>query len=388
MKKLFPLAIAMLIAISTQSYAQTVDLKVVQSNLAQCDTSGSTIMQITLVNNGGVPIIGGAPVLASYSVNGGAIHTESIDLAVNCNPGDTAVLSFVTPYTFDQHITYNCMYAIDYLADDTVTNDTVYFTRTFWVMPGYGNHSSDTAICDGDAAYLMMELTGNGPWLLDIVMGPDTIPGLPVMDPVLFTYMYPDSSMNFTLLNVTDSNGCTTHVGLGISIEVNYYPQVYLGTDTTLCAYDTLVLDAGNAGASYTWWNGPGGQTNIADTSDWGGALGFQYAWVDVNAEGCVTRDTLIIEWIFCPDAVNELIATETSVFPNPSDGLISIELPYEVADGKLQLMNIQGQCVLDQDFSNSSGRAQLDLHQLSRGSYFLLITDATHCLRSKVILE
>jgi len=78
------------------------------------------------------------------------------------------------------------------------------------------------------------------------------------------TYEWQDSSFAQTFLVdtsgtyyvfVTDTAGCT---GIdSIIVTVNPVPVVSLGNDTAFCAGNNLILDAGNAGATYLWQNNP-----------------------------------------------------------------------------------------------------------------------------------
>jgi len=78
------------------------------------------------------------------------------------------------------------------------------------------------------------------------------------------TYEWQDSSSAQTFLVdtsgtyyvfVTDTAGCT---GIdSIVVIVNPVPVVNLGNDTAFCAGNNLILDAGNAGATYLWQNNP-----------------------------------------------------------------------------------------------------------------------------------
>ena len=52
-------------------------------------------------------------------------------------------------------------------------------------------------------------------------------------------------------VNVTSLSGCTGTDSLLLTIV--QAPVVNLGTDTTVCSTDVLILDAGNPGATYQW---------------------------------------------------------------------------------------------------------------------------------------
>ena len=77
------------------------------------------------------------------------------------------------------------------------------------------------------------------------------------------TYLWQDSSTNQTFVVdttglyyvfVTDTAGCT---GVdSINVTVNPMPVVNLGNDTAFCDGNSLILDAGNSGATYVWQNG------------------------------------------------------------------------------------------------------------------------------------
>jgi hypothetical protein len=61
------------------------------------------------------------------------------------------------------------------------------------------------------------------------------------------------------------------------------------------------------------------------------------------------------------------------TVFPNPSSGIFNIELNQA---GKLQVLNVTGQVVLDKDFDASENFIQIDLTQNTKGLYLIRFTD------------
>lgn len=105
------------------------------------------------------------------------------------------------------------------------------------------------------------------------------------------TYLWCDGSTTQTLtlmltgtcgVTVTDANGCSASDT--INVTVNTLPVVDLGNDTTVCG--SLLLDAGNPGATYTWCNLTTGQTVMLTSS------GTCEVMV-TDSNGCSASDTI-----------------------------------------------------------------------------------------------
>ena len=80
-----------------------------------------------------------------------------------------------------------------------------------------------------------------------------------------------------------DDNGCTDEESFLLDILPT--PVVDLGPDITTCQPDTIVLDAGNVGASYLWSNNSSSSTlSVSSVGSY---------WVEVTANGCVNADTM-----------------------------------------------------------------------------------------------
>ena len=107
------------------------------------------------------------------------------------------------------------------------------------------------------------------------------------------TYLWSDSSTAQTLsvtasgvyaVTVTNANGCEAVDS--ISVTINALPVVSLGVDTTVCG--SLVLDAGNAGASYLWSDSTTAQTLTATASG-------VYSVMVTDSLGCSMTDTIAV---------------------------------------------------------------------------------------------
>jgi gliding motility-associated-like protein len=113
------------------------------------------------------------------------------------------------------------------------------------------------------------------------------------------SFLWQDNSSNssFTVtqqgnfwVDVT-TNGCSTTD----SITVNYIPLpiINLGNDTTLCAGNSLLLNASNANASYNWQNNTMNPTfNVSQQGSY---------WVDVTANGCSSSDSINVNYSALP---------------------------------------------------------------------------------------
>ncbi|MFT3946215.1 MAG: PKD domain-containing protein [Agriterribacter sp.] len=83
---------------------------------------------------------------------------------------------------------------------------------------------------------------------------------------------------------------------------------VNLGNDTTICSGSSITLDAGNAGATYTWSNGQTGQSiSVAESGT--------YA-VEVNNGLCKARDTIQVT---VSGTLNINLGNDTTVCPGNS---------------------------------------------------------------------
>lgn len=85
---------------------------------------------------------------------------------------------------------------------------------------------------------------------------------------------------------VTDSNGCTATDTICITVNPN--PNVNLGPDTGFCAGNTVCLDAGNSGATFTWCHGATSQLICTSTPG-------LFCVTVTTPSGCSATDTINI---------------------------------------------------------------------------------------------
>jgi gliding motility-associated-like protein len=89
-------------------------------------------------------------------------------------------------------------------------------------------------------------------------------------------------------VRVTDN--CNLVKADTISINILPKPIIQLGSDTSLCGNDPLVLNAGNAGSSFLWNDGSTSATFTVTNSG-------TYWVIVTNAYGCESKDSIIVNY-------------------------------------------------------------------------------------------
>ncbi len=102
------------------------------------------------------------------------------------------------------------------------------------------------------------------------------------------------------------------------------------------------------------------------NTAQFWRSIGWLYK---VTADGCLDTLCNLSTALFSPPT----LSTEIKVFPNPTEGLIHLEIPEDYKNSFLQVYNIQGQEVY-QNNEVSVGKTQLDMSFLKSGIYFIKI--------------
>ncbi|MEP7264578.1 MAG: hypothetical protein ABI772_08770, partial [Bacteroidota bacterium] len=129
---------------------------------------------------------------------------------------------------------------------------------------------NDTALCDGTILQLDATVTGA-------------------------TYQWQDSSSNplyianqsgIYWVEITVDNCSHTD---SITVDFNALPVVALGSDTTLCKGESLLLDAATANASYQWFdNSINSFYNVNQEGNY---------WVTVTINNCITTDSIYVAY-------------------------------------------------------------------------------------------
>ena len=218
------------------------------------DTFNVTIASQLAVNLGPDTSICGNGPLTLDAGNPGNTYTWSTGAT-------TQTISVNTSGTYWVHVNNGSCIGTDSINVNFVTNPVV-------------NLGPDTTICTGNN--ITLNAGNNG-----------------------FSYLWNTGATTQTITTNTTGNyyvrvtlgACTAADTIHISV-VNP-PVVNLGTDSTFCSNQTVTLNAGNPGDTYTWSTGASTQTINVSTSG--------TYWVNVSAGGCHGYDTAVMTVIQMP---------------------------------------------------------------------------------------
>ena len=218
------------------------------------------------------------------------------------------------------------------------------------------NLGSDQAICDGDSFHLIAPAYASSYTWSPVNLISDTT----IYNP----WGFPDSTTTFRV-EVIDTNQCYQYDSIIISI--NPVPPVPIIT-----VNDSLF--SAPSGYTYQWYLyenpiiGATSQTFIATDP------GIYYGAI-FNTVGCPTKSAMIH---YKNTSINTIQNTENNIniFPNPSNGLISVEIQNPAFDKIIiELLNINGQVVIKKSYDvklNQDFHQSFDLRELEQGVYML----------------
>jgi hypothetical protein len=185
--------------------------------------------------------------------------------------------------------------------------------------------------------------------------------------------------------SVNDAYGCLqTAAG---TITVNTAPNVTLSPFANLCFNEPPVVLTGGlpAGGTYSGTSVSGG----IFTPNAVGQFTITYSVTDAN--NCSGNTTQTLNVLNCV-GIDEHQGGEISVYPNPSTGILNIDLGENLGDvQQIRIRNTSGQVVKTFDLNTllmNESSMVLDFHDISNGLYFVELIGKTDVGFIRVVLE
>jgi len=143
-----------------------------------------------------------------------------------------------------------------------------------------------------------------------------------------------------------------------------------------------LTITATTSGATYQWINCGTGNSPIAGATSqaFTATANGTYA-VTVIQNGCSeTSDCVTISIV----GMNEHMLSGIILFPNPTAGIVTLEVENELTDATIRLISMTGQLI--GEWNDVNGKSfSIDLSQHMTGMYFIEVNEAENTFRIKV---
>jgi hypothetical protein len=181
-----------------------------------------------------------------------------------------------------------------------------------------------------------------------------------------------------TIYQVTTSDGFNNTIGQ-VVVTVRPVPQFPgWSNDTVVCVYETLILNAGNPGATYYWSNGATTRTIPVQTTGIG--ADNQYYQVKVlNEYGCLDSAAVNVTFSFdaCTGVSEACSDGEVLIFPNPATGKVYVRYSSASRTATLAITSLQGIKLLEDQVAKIDSQPvtlEYDLSRWSPGIYLLSV--------------
>ena len=247
----------------------------------------------------------------------------------------------------------------------TCTNSTV-VNFSVSPIPTVTATASSASVCAGSSATLTAGGATNYSW----TAGGNT--ATQVVNP-----------MSASVYTVTgESSGCSNTATVGIG--VNTLPSVSATTSSTLvCSNfnESAVLTAVTSVTSYTWSNGANtSSTTVTPT------VGTTYT-LTVNDGTCDASTTVFVDATICTGINNATSMNGISIYPNPTNGILNISIPSELADNtSIEVYDAIGKLVIKETLSTET--TTINTTKLTDGIYVFKVINNNQIVKIGKIVK
>src|SRR5690554_1000515 len=218
-----------------------------------------TVVEVTAALDGAAGYcLGGTE---TYTASGGDSYTFTL-----YDAGNTVIATQATSAN-DSYTTSAALAAGDYTLEVVVANalgcdDVATLPFTIYPEPAASISFSESVVCEGDITNLEIELTaGSTPWSVTYNngLGDQTVNG--ITETTFSLEFSPAGDVTYTIVSITDANGCTATPGTTAEVTVNEVPTVTLLSDNDpsnlVCLGNDMLLTATASGGAgnyvYQW---------------------------------------------------------------------------------------------------------------------------------------
>ena len=252
-----------------------------------------------------------------------------------------------------------------------------------------GYNSSDS-VCEGAQITLGVHfLQGIAPFTIQFRDQSNTVNTLVINQDTTILLNFPTEGIySYSFLSLTDQSGCVVPLNYDSEISVFVTPQVVLNNFTSVCdTIEKVLLTQGTpAGGTYS---GRGVYGQYFYPGNAGGPGNYSITYKFQNGP-CTDTKTKAITVNLCRNlSISENEGTGMQLYPNPTDGIVNVNIDHLIGPTEIQILNTHGQVVyiekIDKLFSYTK---QIDLGGFTKGIYFIKITSDQFINTKKLIIR
>lgn len=161
-----------------------------------------------------------------------------------------------------------------------------------------------------------------------------------------------------------------------INVIYNLLPNLILGSDTTICDGDILVLNASIANATFLWQDNSTANTFTVTNPG--------IYWVEVDLLNCLAIDSITIDTIEC-----NLVIEMPNIFTPNNDGLNDLFIPLklkQITDATLEIYNRWGQKLIETSNMQTGWDGKHNGNDCNPGVYYWVVRYTTRANETETL--
>ncbi len=183
----------------------------------------------------------------------------------------------------------------------------------------------------------------------------------------------------------TNDTGCVATDSVGITV----YPTPVLNAYTvpnpaSICLGDSLVIEVTQGFDNY-WWNTGNPSDQDQDRVVVFPAQDFTYVVETLDSNGCDARVEIFVDVDTCATGVILYLANQISIYPNPSQGNMTIDLPFNETF-EFELIDITGKVISQEKEIKET--YVINNNKIAKGTYIIKLKHATGIISKKVVFK
>lgn len=284
-------------------------------------------------------------------------------------------------YNWDQGIGTGASHTISPTANTTYTvtgtdangcSTTESISVTVTQTPVVSITPTNTTICEGETTTLVANGAQTYTW--NVGSAGNTLTVAPTIT---------------TTYSVIGQNGACASSSTAQIINVNALPTVVANANSTsVLVNETINFDeSGSNATSYNWDFGDGSTSSLASDSHSYTSVGTYTVTLTGNLNGCTSTDIITIN-VDDASGLEEQHSWWANLYPNPSNGIATIQLTNTTIQTELYVFDVQGKLVIDpMIISPNENTKTIDLSNLNEGVYVLRFTNGIESFNKRMTI-